>query len=205
MGTETLFTEPAARVIELDIQGMTCASCVGRVERKLGRIEGVQAEVNLPLESARVTVPASITDQQIIDTVIATGYSASLRHTAVRPADDTAAQPDQGGRVSGEEGTAGTGKDSRAAAAARLLPRLVTAAVLTVPVVIISMVPGAQFPHWGWWAFALTLPVVTWAAWPFHRAAAVNARHLSPPWTRWSPSGLPRPSCTAPGNWSPTR
>ncbi|MET1156357.1 heavy metal translocating P-type ATPase [Arthrobacter sp.] len=154
------------RVIELDIQGMTCASCVARVERKLGKLDGVQAVVNLPLESAQVTVPESVTDQQILDTVTATGYSARLKATAT-----TSDLDDQGSeaQISGAE----------PAVAAALRPRLLLAAALTLPVLIISMVPAAQFPHWGWWAFALSLPVVTWAAWPFHRAAAVNARHLA--------------------------
>ena len=89
----TINTETSTnnRVIELDIEGMTCASCVARIERKLGRLDGVKASVNLPLESAAVTVPAEITDQQIIDTVNATGYTARLKthgHTVV-PLPDT--------------------------------------------------------------------------------------------------------------------
>ncbi|WP_039967869.1 heavy-metal-associated domain-containing protein, partial [Solibacillus isronensis] len=67
------------RIIELDIQGMTCASCVGRVERKLGKIDGVEALVNLPLESARITVPTSVSDEQIIATVESAGYQAALK------------------------------------------------------------------------------------------------------------------------------
>lgn len=68
------------RMVEIDIEGMTCASCVSRVERKLGKLEGVSASVNLPLESAQVTVPAGITNQQIIDTVNATGYKATVKN-----------------------------------------------------------------------------------------------------------------------------
>jgi Cu+-exporting ATPase len=164
MGTEgmgaggmTSTPAPAAtRVVELDIQGMTCASCVGRVERKLGRLDGVEASVNLPLESAVVRVPADLPDQILLDTVRATGYSARLK--------------DPAGPADGEE-SEGTHS------AAALRPRLLTAAVLTVPVLLISMVPALQFPQWGWAVFALAAPVATWAAWPFHRAAAVNARH----------------------------
>lgn len=150
---------PGTRVVELNIEGMTCASCVNRVERKLGKLEGVEASVNLPLESAHVTVPAGITDQQILDTVNATGYKASLRVTT----------------------TSSTPEDhiAHGGTAAELRPRLILAAVLTVPVFLISMVPALQFPNWGWVAGALALPVVSWAAWPFHRAAAVNARHLA--------------------------
>ncbi|MEO5781471.1 MAG: heavy metal translocating P-type ATPase [Arthrobacter oryzae] len=156
------------RIIDLDIQGMTCASCVGRVERKLGKLDGVHASVNLPLESAQVTAPDAITDQQILETIAATGYTARLK-----------AAPVADGPEEGPDKTVPEPSRDGPAASAILRPRLLLAAVLTLPVVIISMIPAAQFPHWGWWAFALSLPVVTWAAWPFHRAAAVNARHLA--------------------------
>jgi Cu+-exporting ATPase len=161
MSHQELLRPPGSRIVELDIQGMTCASCVNRVEKKLGKLEGVAATVNLPLESAYVTVPEGITDEQLVNTVNAAGYRATLRRqdTAApeaAPADQDAAIP-----------------------ASRLRPRLILAAVLTVPVFLISMVPAFQFPNWGWVAALLALPVVTWAAWPFHRAAAINARHLA--------------------------
>jgi len=149
----------AEREVSLDIQGMTCASCVNRVERKLGKIEGVQATVNLPLNSASVKVPAGVTDDQLVATVEAAGYQAKV---AV-PADHA-----------GHEDHMAHG-----GTAAQLRPRLITAAVLTVPVLLVSMVPAFAFPNWGWVAAALSLPVVLWSAWPFHRAAAVNARHLA--------------------------
>ncbi|GAA1112110.1 heavy metal translocating P-type ATPase [Arthrobacter flavus] len=170
MSTDQLPTSPPTRIVELDIQGMTCASCVGRVERKLGKLEGVQASVNLPLESATVTVTGSISDQDIVDTVHATGYTAQLK----RPVRTSTADP-------ALEGTDPVHSDhlSHGGTAAQLRPRLIVAALLTVPVAVISMVPAAQFPHWGWLVFALTLPVVTWSAWSFHRAAAINARHLA--------------------------
>ncbi|WP_019482112.1 heavy metal translocating P-type ATPase [Arthrobacter sp. TB 23] len=170
MSTDQLSTSPPTRIVELDIQGMTCASCVGRVERKLGKLEGVQASVNLPLESATVTVPENISDQDIVDTVHATGYTAQLK----RPAHSSPGDP-------ALDGTDPVHSDhvSHGGTAAQLRPRLIVAALLTVPVAVISMVPAAQFPHWGWLVFALTLPVVTWSAWSFHRAAAINARHLS--------------------------
>ena len=154
---ETPTVDQSERVVELDIQGMTCASCVGRIERKLGKIHGVQASVNLPLASAVVRAPATVTDQQLLDTVNATGYSAQLKQSATGQTDD----------------------GDPANAAAHLLPRLIVAAILSLPVLIISMVPAAQFPHWGWAILALAFPVVTWSAWSFHHAAAVNARHLS--------------------------
>ena len=175
MSNETTF--PAnQRIIELDIQGMTCASCVGRVERKLGKIDGVEALVNLPLESARITVPDSISDEQIIATVESAGYQASLK------ADRYAAAPSQAQAAS--TGTAEPPKAPRTDHTTGhggndLKKRLIGAAIFTVPLFIISMIPAAQFPHWGWVALVLATPVVFWSAWPFHRAAAINARHLA--------------------------
>ncbi|MGL3805719.1 heavy metal translocating P-type ATPase [Paeniglutamicibacter sp. R2-26] len=172
------------RIVELDIQGMTCASCVGRVERKLGKIEGVEASVNLPLESARITVPEDVSDEQLIATVQSAGYQANVKadryapaapaahaHAAAGPnvdapgADEPHSMP--GMNHAGEP----TGND--------LKKRLVVAAIFTAPLFVISMVPAAQFPHWGWVALALATPVVFWSAWPFHRAAAINARHFA--------------------------
>ncbi|MET1153618.1 heavy metal translocating P-type ATPase [Arthrobacter sp.] len=196
--------EPAPdRTVELAIEGMTCASCVNRVERKLGKIEGVQASVNLPLESAVISVPHGVTDQQLLDTVNATGYKARVKQQpGYRPApahghDGTghgghAATHQPAGHSEldhlveqaeshAEAGEHGDHEDHMAhgGTADDLRPRLWTAALLTVPVFIISMIPGAQFPNWGWAAFALSIPVVFWAAWPFHRAAAINARHFA--------------------------
>lgn len=203
MSTEHLLNPAPNRVVELDIEGMTCASCVDRVERKLGKLDGVEASVNLPLESAHVTVPPGITDQQIVDTVNATGYKATLRTPpALAPqADDHPDIGQHGGAPERHSGDAGDlrqhaskrGKSEHAeqvagvaangdhlhGTAAKLRPRLIVAAVLTVPVFLISMVPALQFANWGWVAGALALPVVSWAAWPFHRAAAINARHLA--------------------------
>ena len=175
MSNEQLLHQPGTRVIELDIEGMTCASCVGRVERKLGKLDGVEASVNLPLESARVSVPAGITDEQITATVEAAGYKATVR------------PPKYGGPVSespaghAEHAAGGAAPADHMAhgAASTLRPRLIVAAILTVPVFAISMFPALQFTDWGWVAGVLALPVVTWAAWPFHRAAAVNARHFA--------------------------
>ncbi|MCI9870023.1 heavy metal translocating P-type ATPase [Arthrobacter humicola] len=167
MSSEQLLDQAGSRVIDLDIEGMTCASCVNRVERRLGKLDGVEASVNLPLESARVSVPADITDDQITAIVAAAGYKATVRSARYpgTPVEDA-------GLLAGTEFPAGT-------AAPSLRPRLVVAAVLTVPVFAISMIPAFQFPNWGWVAAILALPVVAWAAWPFHRAAAINARHLA--------------------------
>jgi Cu+-exporting ATPase len=187
------------RIVELDIEGMTCASCVNRVERKLGKIDGVHASVNLPLESARVEVPAGVTDEQLLSTVAAAGYTARLKGGA-GPRTEVATHGSAGGAGTSAEGVdatepgehagaperrpLGPGEDEsreapspRRSPAEALVPRLVVAAALSIPVVLISMVPAAQFSQWGWWVAALTLPVATWSAWPFHRAAAINARH----------------------------
>ena len=217
MSTEHLHPG-GSRVVDLDIEGMTCASCVNRVEKKLGKLEGVEASVNLPLESAHVKVPAGITDQQLVDTVNAAGYKARLRQPrypnksvrhgtdtiGAQPASDDAgdlrqhaskrrmsehAEQASGGAATGDqhdphaehgaEGGAQGDHMHHGGSAQQLRPRLIVAAVLTVPVFLISMVPAFQFANWGWVAGALALPVVSWAAWPFHRAAAINARHLA--------------------------
>ncbi|MFC8303297.1 heavy metal translocating P-type ATPase [Specibacter sp. NPDC057265] len=180
---------PNHRIVELDIQGMTCASCVGRVERKLGKIEGVEALVNLPLESARITVPENVSDEQILATVQSAGYQANVKVDQYAPAPlapvtDTPAASTHGERVGGTQvyGGARTAPESNHVAhgaGENLKKRLITGAVFTVPLFIISMIPGAQFPHWGWVALVLATPVVFWSAWPFHRAAAINARHLA--------------------------
>ncbi|WP_104174554.1 cation-translocating P-type ATPase [Arthrobacter sp. Y81] len=174
MSNEQLLHQPGNRVIELDIEGMTCASCVSRVERKLGKLDGVEASVNLPLESAQVTVPAGITDDQITATVEAAGYKAKIRpprYPSQGSGHETAAP--------GSGGAAPADHIAHGGAAAQLKPRLTVAAVLTVPVFVISMFPAFQFADWGWVVGALALPVVSWAAWPFHRAAAINARHFA--------------------------
>ncbi|MGO1920146.1 MAG: heavy metal translocating P-type ATPase, partial [Microbacterium sp.] len=198
------------RVVELDIQGMTCASCVGRVERKLGKIEGVEALVNLPLESARVTVPHGISDEQLISTVESAGYQANVKadEYAARAAtpDVDADAPQRSARAAPPPPHRGSALKLRRIDATRPAPppvppppplgaapphhttahggsdlklRLIVATIFTVPLFVISMVPGAQFPHWGWVALALATPVTFWSAWPFHRAAAINARHLA--------------------------
>ncbi|WP_344124783.1 heavy metal translocating P-type ATPase [Kocuria aegyptia] len=149
---------------------MTCSSCVSRVERKLGRLEGVDASVNLALETATVHVPAGVSDEQIVGTVEQAGYGAVVTNA---PGDDDAAdRSDAMAKVAGREASSLRSPES-------LRRRLLVAAALSAPVFVISMLPGFQFPHWGWVVAALTLPVVTWAAWPFHRSAAVNARHLT--------------------------
>ena len=154
------------RTVDLDIQGMTCASCVNRVERKLGKLPGVSAVVNLPLESAKVQVPSDVTDDQLISTVEAAGYQANVKAPVHQASHQDHADHDS------------TGAHEHLVPN-HLLRRLIISAVFTIPLFIISMVPAAQFPHWGWAAFALATPVVLYGAWPFHKAAAVNARHFA--------------------------
>ncbi len=142
------------RSIDLLVGGMTCASCVGRVEKKLNRLDGVSATVNLATASARVAYdPALVDEDTLLATVERTGYTASLPGLE----DDPAAAEDTRARV--------------------LLRRLAVAAPLTVAVTVLAMAPGV--PRLPWLQLLLTLPVVAYAGWPFHRAAAVNARHLA--------------------------
>jgi Cu+-exporting ATPase len=197
---------------------MTCASCVARVERKLGRLPGVTAAVNLPLESARVTLTEDHDDAALLAAVEAAGYTARVTGST-RPAGATGhdGTPDhrghddghqQGGRPTGrtvtgdadvsphatEHTTEHTTEHGAGQAAEHggpsgyqhvehrgqdLLRRLRVAAVLTVPVLVLSMVPAIAFPGQEWLVAALAVPVATWAAWPFHRAAARAARHGS--------------------------
>ncbi|WP_084468230.1 heavy metal translocating P-type ATPase [Promicromonospora sukumoe] len=153
---------------------MTCASCVARVERKLNRLDGVAATVNLPLESAHVVLSADVTDQDLVDAVESAGYEA--RVTRRRTADGAAA--DDAGP--GAEDAAGPGAaPGDGYRGDDLLRRLRVSAVLTVPVLLLSMVPGLSFPGSEWLVAALALPVVVWGAWPFHAAAFRAARHAS--------------------------
>lgn len=146
---------------------MTCASCVGRVERKLRKIPGVDPAVNLPLESARVIVPAGVSDEQIVETINNAGYTAHLKN-GPRAGAGTNASASGGGNQHSTPSMNGGFTD-----------RIIYAAILGVPIFLISMFPSFQFPNWGWVVAVLTAPVAFWCAAPFHRAALVNARHGS--------------------------
>ena len=142
--------------VDLAITGMTCASCSARVERMLNRLDGVAATVNLATEQAHVRFAAPLTVGDLVTTVEKTGYGASV----IEP------EPPEAGGVRATRPT-----DERG-----LRPRLLVAAVLTVPLVVIAM--GVE--HWTagrWLQLVLATPVALWCAWPFHRAAAVTARH----------------------------
>lgn len=165
-GTTAKSTE-STRIIHVDIQGMTCASCVGRVERKLRKIPGVDPAVNLPLESARVIVPEGVSDDQIVETINNAGYKAHLKNGPRAGAATDASASDGGGQHTTPSMKGG------------FTDRIIYATILGVPIFLISMFPAFQFPNWGWVVAILTAPVAFWCAAPFHRAALINARHGS--------------------------
>ena len=143
--------------VELEITGMTCASCANRIERKLNKIDGVVATVNYATEKAKVAFPDGLDPVELVRTVESAGYSATLP------------RPDQAAPEGGE----GAVDDPTRA----LRQRLVISTVLTVPVIALAMVPAWQFTYWQWLSLTLAAPVVVWGAWPFHRAAWVNLKH----------------------------
>ena len=134
--------------VDLEIEGMTCASCARRIERKLNKVDGVSASVSYATEQAHVSFPPTLATGDLIEVVRSAGYDAALPAEA---AETTSTVP----------------------------RRLVVAAVLSIPVVLWAMVPATRVPAYEWWSLALSGVVVWWAGWPFHRAALVNARHLS--------------------------
>ncbi|MET8425186.1 heavy metal translocating P-type ATPase [Nocardia sp. NPDC004860] len=146
------------RSIELDIGGMTCASCAARIEKKLNRMDGVTASVNYATEKAKVSFPESVTADDLIAKVVDTGYTAAVRHT--EPVKTEAAE-----------------SDSAASAADQLRHRLLVTLALAVPVVAMGMFPLLQFTNWQWLSLTLTAPIVVWGGSQFHRAAWVNAKH----------------------------
>jgi P-type Cu+ transporter len=142
------------RELTLALGGMTCASCATRVEKRLNRVDGVVATVNFATEQATVEFPYSVSPQDLVTAVEETGYTATL--------------PPRVGEMHTHEEPDATRSWRR---------RLLISATLSVPVVLLSMVPALQFDHWQWLALALATPVVVWGAWPFHRAALANLRH----------------------------
>lgn len=142
------------RELELDITGMTCASCSARIEKKLTRLDGVTAEVNLPLETAHVVIDSELGDDDITAAVEKAGYGATVR----------------------SPGAGGAGPEIVDYDPRHLRPRFTGALILAVPIVAISMVMSWHFTGWQWIVAILALPVVTWGAWPFHSAAYKAAR-----------------------------
>ncbi|HEY9558192.1 MAG TPA: heavy metal translocating P-type ATPase [Acidimicrobiales bacterium] len=145
--------------VDLVIGGMTCASCAARVEKRLNKLDGVTATVNYSTERARVAFPDGVAPEELIAQVEAAGYTARLPQPPA-PA-ETGSEP---------------APDDETEA---LRTRLITSAALAVPVILLAMVPALQFDAWQWLSLTLAAPVVTWGAWPFHRAAWLNLRHAT--------------------------
>jgi P-type Cu+ transporter len=143
--------------LELPITGMTCASCAMRVEKRLNKLEGVEASVNYATETASVTFdPAAVAAESLVEAVEGVGYGARLP-----------AAPDVDAPV----------VEAEADPSDSLRQRLIVSAALSLPVLVLSMIPALQFDNWQWLALMLATPVVLWGAWPFHQAAWVNLRH----------------------------
>jgi Cu+-exporting ATPase len=139
--------------VDLPITGMTCASCASRIERRLNKLDGVTATVNYATEKATVEFDgAAVAPDQLVEAVEAAGYRAEL--PSIEPTAPVEDQPDE-----------------------PLRRRLILSGVLSLPVLLISMVPAFQFDNWQWLALNLATPVVLWGGWPFHRAAWANLRH----------------------------
>ncbi|MBI5088409.1 MAG: cation-translocating P-type ATPase, partial [Actinobacteria bacterium] len=156
--TQRTGADMAERQVQLDITGMTCASCAMRIEKRLNKIDGVTATVNYATEKAKVTVTGDVTTSDLLSAVEAVGYSAALPRTST---------PSVASGVPSEEPDA----------TAPLRQRLFMSTVLAVPVILFAMIPSLQFDGWQWLSLTLAAPVVTWGAWPFHRAAWANLRH----------------------------
>ena len=156
---ESIRSGGATGHVELEVSGMTCAACAARIEKKLNRLDGVTATVNYATEKASVEFDtAALSPDDLIATVQSIGYDA---HVPTPPAAHGAPTP--------ADADASPWADP-------LLQRLVAASFLGLPVLLLSMVSGLQFRNWQWLAFALSMPVAGWAAWPFHRAAWKNLR-----------------------------
>jgi Cu+-exporting ATPase len=143
--------------VDLPISGMSCASCVARIEKRLNQLEGVEASVSFATERASVDYDAgTVAPERLVEAVAEAGYQAALPAATKADDDDAREQED---------------------AAALLQRRFVFGAVLSLPVLVLSMVPALQFDSWQWLALQLATPVVLWAGWPFHQAAWQNLKH----------------------------
>ncbi len=142
--------------LELPIEGMTCASCAARIEKRLNKLDGVEASVNYATENAAVTYdPAVVAPEDVVAAVEAAGYHATL------------AAPDSVELAAPEDPSA------------PLRRRLIVSAVLSLPVLLLAMIEPLQFDYWQWLALQLATPVVLWGGWPFHRAAWLNLKHAT--------------------------
>ncbi|MFF7142071.1 heavy metal translocating P-type ATPase [Streptomyces nodosus] len=146
-------------VTDLTVGGMTCAACVKRVEKKLGKLDGVTATVNLATGRARVSHPPDVGPDQLIAAVEQAGYTAALP------------EPPRARPAGGAEDEPAELRQER--------DRLIVTALLAVPVLVLSMAPGLQFRNWQWLCFVLSAPVAVWGAWPFHLRAVRGLRHAA--------------------------
>ncbi len=150
-------TATATEHVELPITGMTCASCANRIERRLNKLDGVTASVNYATERATVDFdPGAVEPRQLVEAVESAGYQAVL----------PSAEPDTHDHETPDE-------------TEPLRRRLLISAVLTLPVLLLSMIPPLQFDNWQWLCLTLASPVVVWGAWPFHRATWANLKHAT--------------------------
>ena len=165
--------EPVA--VDLEVEGMTCASCAARIEKKLNRLDGVEATVNYATDKARVRYdPGKVAPEQLVEVVTGLGYGATL------PPPPAPARTHHGheGHDRHEGGGHGGGHDhDHTEPLEQARHRMLVTAALTIPVVAMSMIRPLQFDSWQWLALTLTAPVVVWGAWPFHRATWANLRH----------------------------
>ncbi|MEU9103654.1 heavy metal translocating P-type ATPase [Streptomyces xanthophaeus] len=165
--TSTVHDGPITAV-ELSIGGMTCASCAARIEKKLNRMDGVEATVNYATEKARVSYSGDVQVADLIATVVRTGYTAE---------EPPPPQPEAEPEAEAESADGAAAAPVRDPELAALRQRLLVSVALALPVVLLAMVPALQFDNWQWLSLTLAAPVVVWGALPFHRAAWTNARH----------------------------
>ncbi len=163
--TDTTATADGPSQVQLAIGGMTCASCAARIEKKLNRLDGVTATVNFATEKAKVSYGAGIEVADLIATVVKTGYTAEEPRPAV---------PEP--RTPGSTGAPETDRHGEAGPAP-LRHRMLVSLALSLPVVVLAMVPSLQFDNWQWLSLTLAAPVVVWGGAPFHKAAWTGLRH----------------------------
>jgi Cu+-exporting ATPase len=156
----TTSAESATTTVDLDIDGMTCASCAMRIEKRLNKIDGVQATVNYATERAHVMVPANVNTDDLVAQVAAVGYTAHLPKPSAQLPEASSDVP-----------------NADDDATRQLRTRVIVSAILAAPVLLLAMVPAFQFRNWQWLSLTLAAPVVVWGGAPFHRAAWMNLRH----------------------------
>jgi Cu+-exporting ATPase len=159
--SHTTSRTPDGSDVDLVIGGMTCASCAARIEKRLNKLDGVTASVNYATERARITVPDGISVDDLVAQVEGAGYTARV--------------PEPTARSTGDDDTQAVEVDETAP----LRTRLRISISLTLPVILLAMIPALQFDAWQWLSLTLAAPVVVWGAWPFHRAAWLNLRHAT--------------------------